>query len=106
SLGGRDGVIVLMNGKRSRMPMEALYQMLAGLNAGDIEKIEIMTVPPANYDADGDAGFVDIVMKRSSNLVGTNATLSTGMGYGSGPQVNFSLNLNHQGNKLSWFGIY
>lgn len=106
SVGGKDGVAVLMNGKRSRMPMEALYQMLAGLNAADIEKIEIITVPPAGYDSDGDAGFVNIVMKRNSGTLGTGATLATGLGYGSGPQANFSLNLNHQGKKLNWFGSY
>ncbi|HLU89006.1 MAG TPA: TonB-dependent receptor, partial [Cyclobacteriaceae bacterium] len=102
----KDGVAVLMNGKRSQMPMEALYQMLAGLNAADIEKIEIITVPPAGYDSDGDAGFVNIVMKRNSGTLGTGATLATGLGYGSGPQANFSLNLNHQGKKLNWFGSY
>lgn len=106
SLGGKDGVIVLMNGKRSRMPMEAVYQLLAGLNAGDIEKIEIMTVPPANYDADGDAGFINIVMKKSKELTGTNGSLTAGLGYGAGPQANISLNLNHQGKKINWFGNY
>ncbi|CAN5443405.1 outer membrane beta-barrel family protein [soil metagenome] len=106
SLSGKDGVIVLINGKRSRMPMDAVYQMLAGLNAGDIEKIEIMTVPPANYDSDGDAGFINIVMKRNNGLVGSNGTITAGLGYGSGTNGNFSLNLNHQGNKISWFGNY
>ena len=67
ALNGKGGVIVLMNGKRSRMPITAVYQMLEGLNAGDIEKIEIMSVPPAKYDADGDAGFINIVMKRSKD---------------------------------------
>lgn len=106
SLGGKDGVIVLMNGKRSRMPMEAVYQMLDGLNAGDIEKIEIMTVPPSNYDADGDAGFINIVMKRSKDATGTNGSITASAGYGSGPQANISANLNHQGRKINWFGNY
>lgn len=105
SLGGKDGVIVLMNGKRSRMPMEAVYQMLEGLNAGDIDKIEIMTVPPAKYDADGDAGFINIVMKKAAG-VGTNCTVMTNLGYGSGPIVAASLNLSHQAKKFSLFGNY
>jgi hypothetical protein len=105
ALNGKGGVIVLMNGKRSRMPITAVYQMLEGLNAGDIEKIEIMSVPPAKYDADGDAGFINIVMKRG-NDVGTNGTVMANMGYGSGPRAGTSLNLSHQARKLSFYGNY
>ncbi len=105
SLGGKDGVIVLMNGKRSRMPISAVYQMLEGINAGDIEKIEIMTVPPANYDADGDAGFINIVMKKGMD-VGTNGSIMANLGYGSGPRAGTSLSLNHQAKKLSFYGNY
>lgn len=81
---GKNGVVILMNGQRFRMPVEAAYQMLAGLIASDIEKIELITVPPARYDADGDAGFINIVMKMNNGTIGTNGSLTTGQGYGSG----------------------
>nr|MBI1229477.1 TonB-dependent receptor plug domain-containing protein [Cytophagales bacterium] len=61
---GKNGVVILMNGQRFRMPLEAAFQMLAGLNSSDVEKIEIITIPPANYDADGDAG------KRNLDQIG------------------------------------
>ncbi|MDO9553493.1 TonB-dependent receptor family protein [Rhodonellum sp.] len=102
---GKNGVVILMNGHRFRMPMEAAYQMLAGLNSSDVEKIEIITVPPANYDADGDAGFINIVMKKDNAMIGTNGILTIGQGYGSGYNGNMSFSLNHQGPKFSWFGI-
>lgn len=105
ALNGKDGVIVLMNGKRSRMPISAVYQLLEGLNAGDVEKIEIMTVPPAKYDADGDAGFINIVLKRGDE-VGTNGSVMANAGYGSGPRAGLSLNLSHQAKKLSLYGNY
>lgn len=105
SVGGKDGVIVLMNGKRSRMPLSAVYQMLEGINAGDIEKIEIMSVPPANYDADGDAGFINIVTKKETGT-GTNGSAMVNLGYGSGPRAGASLNLSHQAKKLSFYGNY
>ncbi len=79
--------------------------MLAGLNSSDVEKIEIMTVPPANYDADGDAGFINVVMKRDNGMIGTNGSLTVGQGYGSGYNGNLSFNLNHQGPKFSWFAL-
>ncbi|MCL6259403.1 TonB-dependent receptor [Aquiflexum sp. TKW24L] len=100
---GKDGVVILMNGQRFRMPLEAAYQMLAGLNSSDVEKIEIITVPPANYDADGDAGFINIVMKKDNSMIGTKGSLTIGQGYGSGYNGNMSFNLNHQGAKFSWF---
>jgi len=102
---GKNGVVILMNGHRFRMPIEAAYQMLAGLNSSDVEKIEIITVPPANYDADGDAGFINIVMKKDNAMIGTNGILTIGQGYGSGYNGNMSFSLNHQGPKFSWFGI-
>jgi hypothetical protein len=102
---GKNGVVILMNGHRFRMPIEAAYQMLAGLNSSDVEKIEIITVPPANYDADGDAGFINIVMKKDNAMIGTNGNLTIGQGYGSGYNGNMSFNLNHQGPKFSWFGL-
>lgn len=102
---GKNGVVILMNGHRFRMPMEAAYQMLAGLNSSDVEKIEIITVPPANYDADGDAGFINIVMKKDNAMIGNNGSLTIGQGYGSGYNGNMSFSLNHQGPKFSWFGL-
>lgn len=105
SILGKNGVVILMNGHRFRMPIEAAYQMLSGLNSSDVEKIEIITVPPANYDADGDAGFINIVMKKNNAMIGTNGSITIGQGYGSGYNGNFSFNLNHQGPKFNWFGL-
>lgn len=105
SLAGKNGVVILMNGKRFRMPLEAAYQMLAGLNSSDVEKIEIITIPPANYDADGDAGFINVVMKRNNAILGTNGSVTLGQGYGSGYNGNLSFNLNHQGPKFNWFTL-
>jgi hypothetical protein len=102
---GKNGVVILMNGQRFRMPLEAAYQMLSGLNSSDVERIEIITIPPANYDADGDAGFINIVMKKDNSLKGTNGSMTVGQGYGTGYNGNMSFNLNHQGPKFSWFSL-
>jgi len=102
---GKNGIVILMNGKRFRMPIDAAYQMLAGLNSSEVEKIEIITVPPSQYDADGDAGFINVVMKRNNSTIGTNGSVTLGQGYGSGYNGNLSFNINHQGPKFSWFGL-
>lgn len=53
---GKSGVVVMINGKISRLPTEAVMQLLTGTNAANVEKIELITNPSARYDAEGDAG--------------------------------------------------
>jgi outer membrane receptor protein involved in Fe transport len=105
SINGKSGVIVLMNGKRNYMDLSAIIQMLAGLPSSSIERIEIITTPPANYDADGDAGIINIVLK-ANNQYGTNGSYSVSSGYSKGEQNNGSLNINHRKGKINVFGNY
>ena len=42
SLNGKEGVVLMINGKINRMPIAAVIQMLAGMNAGSIERIELI----------------------------------------------------------------
>ena len=67
-MNGKNGVQIMVNGKLSRMPMEALYQMLNSMPAANIEKIELITTPPANFDAEGDAGYINIVLKTGESI--------------------------------------
>ena len=73
AMNGKQGVMVMLNGKLSRLPMASVMQLLGGMNAGNIEKIELITTPPAQYDAEGNAGLINIVTKRNPNL-GTNGS--------------------------------
>ncbi len=49
SMNGKNGVVVMINGKINRMPMNAVLQLLAGMNAGNIQKIELITTPPCQF---------------------------------------------------------
>src|SRR5690606_15257641 len=64
SMNSKSGVQVMIDGKLSRMRMESLYQMLGSMQAVSIDKIELITTPPANMDAGGNAGFINIVMLK------------------------------------------
>jgi hypothetical protein len=75
SISGKQGVLIMINGKQMRLPPAAIVQMLDGLSASDIEKIEIITNPSSKHDAQGDAGIINIVSKRNPEL-GTNGSLS------------------------------
>jgi len=105
SMNGKDGVVVMMNGKISRMPISAVVQMLAGMSASNIEKIELITTPPANFDAEGNAGYINIVLK-TNNLYGTNGNYALTAGYGRRPVAAASINFNHRSGSWNVFGDY
>ena len=105
SVVGKDGVVVMINGRTSYVPASSLVQMLDGMTADTIESIEVITTPPANFDAEGNAGFINIVLKENSNL-GTNGSYSLSMGYGKGVVSNNNINFNYRKNKFNVFGNY
>ena len=47
-------VMIMINNKIQRIPMDALMARLEGMRAENIERIEIIHQPPAKYDASGD----------------------------------------------------
>ena len=103
SMGGKTGVVVMINGKINRMPMSAVVQMLAGMNSGNIEKIELITTPPANFDAEGNAGFINIVLVNNT-AYGTNGSYTATVGYGKGETTLTGFNFNHRKGKINISG--
>ena len=95
----------MINGKINYMPVESVVQMLSGMGSDNIEKIELITTPPANFDAEGNAGFINIVLRENQNL-GFNGNASVTAGYGNGEMGNANLNFNYRKNKLNFFGSY
>ena len=102
---GKEGVNVMINGKEQYMPADALLNYLAGLEAGNIRSIELITTPPASFDAEGNAGFINIELKENRDS-GFNGTTSVSTGYGRGETGNVSLNLNYRASKVNISGSY
>jgi hypothetical protein len=105
SMNGKNGVNVMINGKPARIPMEAVLQMLSGMQAANVEKIELITTPSAGHDAEGNAGVINIVLRKNQEY-GTNGTLTLTMGYGAFEKPAASLSLNHRTSKLNLYGDY
>ena len=105
SISGKDGVLVMINGKMNYMPANAIVQMLAGMNANSIEKIELITTPPANYDAEGNAGIINIVLNSNPDM-GMNGSLALTVGYGKGARSAANFNFNYRKNKFNLYGDY
>ncbi len=105
SLKGKSGVVVLVDGKPSYLGAADLANMLRGMTANQLDQIEIMTNPPAKYDASGNAGVINIKTKKTKT-VGLNGSVTVGYGQGVYPKANQSVNMNYRNGKLNLFGNY
>ena len=103
SIKGKDGVAIMINGKINYMPIAAAIELLQGMSSGNIDKIELITVPPANLDAEGNAGYINIVLKSNDHF-GTNGSYSATAGYGNGLVSNANINFNHRKGKINIYG--
>jgi hypothetical protein len=101
----KSGVIIMIDGKVTQMTGEALSQYLSNLSSDQIASIEVITSPSSKYDAAGNAGIINIRLKKNQNY-GTNGTLSMNLGKGILSQSvsnlhrgNVDLNINHRTEK-------
>ena len=91
---GKSGVRVMINGKMNYMPSEALLEFLNGMNAENAKTIELITTPPAKYDAEGNAGYINIELKKKVDE-GFNTNLNSSIGYGDKETIkNIGMNFN------------
>lgn len=101
SLRGSANVRILIDGKPSGLiginPADALRQLQGSM----IERIEVITNPSARYEAEGDAGIINIVLKKEKRP-GLNGSFEGQVGY----PDNFGISggLNYRKNKLNFFG--
>src|ERR1700761_6124941 len=105
TLNGKTGVSVLINGKMLQLPEDEVINMLASMPADNLDRLELLTTPPARYDASGNAGMINIVLKRGRRP-GTNGSFSLTEGYGIGEKANVSASIDHTAGKLDWYGSY
>jgi hypothetical protein len=103
SLKGKQGVLILIDGKNTYLSNEELVKMLESMPANSIESIEIIHSPSSKYDAQGNAGVINIRLKKNENL-GLNGNVGAGFGYGETPKGDASLNLNYRQEKFNVFG--
>lgn len=105
SLNGQNGVTILFNSRRVTMSMEELINLLETTVADNIEKIELITAPTAQYDAEGGAGVINIIFKKNENE-GTRLNLSATAGYGYREKALTSIGLSHGFKKANFNASY
>ena len=101
-LKGNAGVMIFIDDKPTYLASADLASYLKSLPAGSIETIEIMTNPPAKYDAAGNAGVINIKLKKNI-AKGFNGGINLAFGQGRYGRTNNSFNFNYRINKLNFF---
>lgn len=105
SLKGKSGVLILIDGKQTYLSGTQLAAFLRSIQSSGLDQIEIMTNPPAKYDASGNAGVINIKTKKGA-IRGMNGNLS--LTYNQGYYAKFfaGANFNYRNERLNVFGSY
>ncbi len=102
SLKGKQGVVVMIDGRPSYLSGADLANMLRSMSASQLEQIEIMTNPPAKYDAAGNSGIINIRTKKNKQF-GYNGSVTTGYTQGKYARFNEAANFNYRNGKFNLF---
>ena len=102
SLKGKQGVTVMIDDKPTYLNAAQLASYLKSLPSSSIDQLEIMTNPPAKYDAAGNSGIINIKTKKNKTK-GFNGNLGLTYAQGVYAKPGGSLNLNYRNGKFNLF---
>ena len=99
---GRSGVLLYVDGKRLPLTGQDLTNYLQNLSAEQIDRIDIITNPGARYEAEGNAGIIDIRLKRDKSM-GANGSVSLSSSQGRYHRSSLNASGNYRNKGLSLF---
>ena len=103
SILSRSGVIFYVDGRRLPLSGTDLTDYLRNLTSEQIATLEIISSPGAKYEAEGNAGIIDIRLKKAENE-GTNATLSASGSQGRYAVYSLNAGGNYRNRHLNLYG--
>ncbi|WP_162944967.1 outer membrane beta-barrel family protein [Flavisolibacter nicotianae] len=105
SLKGKQGIVVLMDGKQTYLSGQDLANLLRNMPANQLDQIEIMTQPSAKFDAAGNSGIINLRTKKST-LRGFNGAINLGYVQGRYPKSPNSVQFNYRTPRLNLFSNF
>jgi hypothetical protein len=105
SLSGKNGVQVYIDGRPTPLSGQDLANYLKSMQSSQIEAIELITNPSAKYEAAGNAGIINIRLKKNKAF-GTNGTANVGFSASQNTRYNGGFSLNHRNKDINVFGNY
>lgn len=100
---GKSGVQVFIDDKPTYLSGAELEAYLKSLPASTLNQIELMTNPPAKYDAAGGAGIINILTKRTK-VKGFNGSVTSRASLGKRMQTRQGINLNYLNDNIKIYG--
>jgi len=103
SLKGKSGVAIFIDDKPTYLSGADLDNYLRSLPSSSLDQIELMTNPPARYDAAGNGGVINIKTKKTK-IAGFNGGINLSLNQGKLSRSNNSFNFNYRKDKINVFG--
>ncbi|WP_087093739.1 TonB-dependent receptor [Elizabethkingia anophelis] len=100
SIVGKGGVAIMVNDRMLNLSGSELTNYLQSLRSEDIARIEVITTPPSKYEAQGNSGIINIILKKNPNL-GWSGTLTSSYQRNSYNGFRTGANINYQSSKIS-----
>ncbi len=100
SLKGKEGVLVMVDGRPTQLGGADLANLLRNMNSNQLDQIEIMTNPPARYDAAGTSGIINIKTKKTITA-GMNGSVNLAYSQGKYPKMTEGFSFNYREGKVN-----
>lgn len=103
SIVGKGSVTIMINDKIQHMPAKALAAYLKAIPAESVERIEVITNPPAMYSAEGQSGIINIILKKNKKL-GYRGSVNLNLHKATYSQAELAINMWYNKKKIRYFG--
>jgi len=100
-----NGVAIWIDGRPTNLSGDQLRMLLTTMQGNEIDRIEVITNPPARYEAEGTGGIINIRTKKGLQY-GLNGSVSLGYTQGYSDRENAGLSFNYRKSKVNIYGNY
>ncbi|HQS54605.1 MAG: hypothetical protein B7Y15_02720 [Bacteroidetes bacterium 24-39-8] len=102
NMSAKSGVNVLIDGRPTQLSAKDLANWLKSMPASQVDKVELISNPSAKYDAQGNAGIINIKLKKNTQK-GFNGSATGAYIQAVHPNANFSTDINLREGKWNFF---
>ena len=100
SIIGKSGVKLMVNNKLIPLSDKDLVAYLKTIKSEDIAKIEVITTPPANFEAEGNSGLINIILKSSTANMGFSGRMNSSFTKSTHESGTIGASLNYKNKKI------
>lgn len=100
-----NGMAIWIDGRPTNLSGDQLHSLLTSMQGNEIDRIEVITNPPARYEAEGIGGIINIRTKKGL-LLGFNGSATLGYKQGHSDRENAGISFNYRKQFINIYGNY